>query len=263
MNMKVSPFSGRVVFDHLPRTAGQSVSAWLRTMLGTGSATVPLIGEHRALLRRYGGEYPIICGHVAFRDDGFDPRYKYWTVLREPRDRAVSWIFYLLNNSNREFLSEGLWIGAKQFIESGGANTTSVFEASITAPYVRHLCTTRPAGGADELSHAKKMLSRYDLIGFYEDLPAFVLDVSNAVGARSPAPFPLLNESSKRLRWDELAPGCLKKIDDLIALDIELYGPGFIGENSSERKGVLVRHCYRTMSSRRPRNVLRRWSNWK
>jgi len=45
---KPRPFNGRVIFDHLPKTGGQAVNAWLTNMLGTGTVTTNLIGEHRA-----------------------------------------------------------------------------------------------------------------------------------------------------------------------------------------------------------------------
>jgi len=60
---KPRPFNGRVIFDHLPKTGGQAVKAWLTNTLGTGTVTTNLIGEHRALIRRYGGAYAVISGH--------------------------------------------------------------------------------------------------------------------------------------------------------------------------------------------------------
>jgi len=68
---KPRPFNGRVIFDHLPKTGGQAVNAWLTNTLGTGTVTTNLIGEHRALIRRYGGAYAVISGHLSFQQGGW------------------------------------------------------------------------------------------------------------------------------------------------------------------------------------------------
>ena len=95
-------FGGRVVFDHLPKTAGQAVNAWLRAELGESCVTTNLIGEHRALIHQYGGDYSVISGHVHFSREGLDPRYQYITCLREPIDRAVSWLFFVTKKITRK-----------------------------------------------------------------------------------------------------------------------------------------------------------------
>ena len=92
--MTKSPvFAGRVIFDHLPKTAGQAINSWLTKELGGGCVTTNLNGQHEDLIRLYGGEYSIISGHVYFQGNGLDPRYHYMTSLREPLDRVVSWLF--------------------------------------------------------------------------------------------------------------------------------------------------------------------------
>ncbi|WP_441459338.1 hypothetical protein [Burkholderia thailandensis] len=97
-------FGGRVIFDHLPKTAGQAVNAWLGNALGAGCVTPNLIGRHRDLIRRYGGEYSVISAHIDFRGSSLDPRYQYLTCFREPIDRAISWLFFLMNNHDAEQL---------------------------------------------------------------------------------------------------------------------------------------------------------------
>lgn len=96
------PFDGRVIFDHLPKCAGQAVNAWLRACLGSASVTENLIGEHRSLIRAFGGNYPVISGNLDFQKRGMDPRYKYITILRESLDRAISWLYYITQRDNRE-----------------------------------------------------------------------------------------------------------------------------------------------------------------
>lgn len=60
-------YSGRLIFDHFPKAAGQAINAWLKSVLGGGTVSPNLIGRHKELLRA-SGEYPIVSGHVIFSD---------------------------------------------------------------------------------------------------------------------------------------------------------------------------------------------------
>lgn len=46
-------FAGRVIFDHLPKTAGAAVNAWLRNVLGDGCVTDNLVGYNYDLIQQY------------------------------------------------------------------------------------------------------------------------------------------------------------------------------------------------------------------
>jgi len=64
---KPRPFNGRVIFDHLPKTGGSATRVWLVSALGPASVMSVLGGDHRTLIRRFGGEYPIIAAHGSRR----------------------------------------------------------------------------------------------------------------------------------------------------------------------------------------------------
>ena len=65
----VRPYSGRLIFDHFPKTAGQAVNAWLTEELGSGIVSQNLIGNHREMIDR-AGHYSIISAHVHFGEGG-------------------------------------------------------------------------------------------------------------------------------------------------------------------------------------------------
>ena len=44
-------FSGRVIFDHLGKTGGMAVTAWLRDVLGSGVVAPNVSEDHLALIR--------------------------------------------------------------------------------------------------------------------------------------------------------------------------------------------------------------------
>lgn len=114
------PFSGRVIFDHLPKTAGTSVNRWLIEALGDGNVSDIVTGLHRSALHRYGGQYCLITGHLDFINaEGLDPRWQYTTILRDPIDRALSWLYYVTKHYSADTLP-GTYQACKQFIESDG-----------------------------------------------------------------------------------------------------------------------------------------------
>ena len=88
-DLKKRVFPGRIIFDHLPKTAGMSINNWLFESLG--EVVIPnLIGQHSDLIRDYGGLYSVISGHIHFAaKEGLDPRYQYITCVRDPVERIV------------------------------------------------------------------------------------------------------------------------------------------------------------------------------
>ena len=182
-------FAGRVIFDHLPKTAGQAVNAWLQGMLGSGAVTTNLIGNHRELIRRYGGEYPVISAHVGFHGEGLDPRYQYVTCFREPIDRAVSWLFFLIQQRYDIGLPEVFRV-AQQFVDSDGAcEVPAEFMQSLTNPYVNHFAGIFSPNLVDEeenLSAALTAIERYEVWGLHEAFPEFLADFAGLLGLPAP-----------------------------------------------------------------------------
>ena len=175
-------FSGRVVFDHLQKTAGQAVNAWLTSVLGTGSVSPNLIGEHRELLRAYGGRYCVVSGHVLFEyGDRPDPRYTYITLLRHPVERALSWLGFLLGNVPVTAATRGLIEGARAFLDTDGGTCSDELLATLRNPYVEHFGRQRlnaPASASETLAAACEAIAAYDVVGCYERMPRFLADVA-------------------------------------------------------------------------------------
>ncbi|AKM01770.1 Wzt carbohydrate-binding domain-containing protein [Burkholderia pyrrocinia] len=229
-------FSGRVIFDHLPKTAGQAVNMWLTENLGTGCVTPNLIGGHRDLIRRYGGEYSVISAHVDFRGSDLDPRYHYMTCLREPIDRAISWLFFLVKNHDSVELP-GLWEQAERFValaDVPGADLLRLVEETfdqdflknIRNPYVEHFAGISPDSGHSDrqkIDAALDGIARYDVLGLYEELPDFLSDVASLIEIPVPAHFQRVNTTRARPQVDEISPSLRACLEALNELDIEFY----------------------------------------
>jgi hypothetical protein len=219
-------FDGRVVFDHLPKTAGQAVNAWLTRGLGSGCVTANLIGGHRALLRDYGGEFSVISGHLHFDGTGLDPRYQYISILREPLDRAISALYFAIENHQATQLGE-LWRQSEIFLETEGDVLGDLLASHIFNPYVQHFSAIeRGASFLNEqkLSDALEAIDKYEVVGFYEDLPRFVADVAAMIGIEcADALGERVNPTRRRVGVESLSPKLRNRLQQLNLLDLEFY----------------------------------------
>ncbi len=218
-------FDGRVIFDHLPKTAGQAVNFWLRDRLGVGCVTDNLIGNHAQLISIYGGTYSIISAHVNFEGNGFDPRYRYITCFREPIDRAVSFLYFVLRNHD-QINFPTLWNAVDRFIKTEGDELSIELHHYLSNPYVQHLSgiNGRPdITDAQKLSNALNNIEEYDAWGFFECLPEFLSDAARLIGIPAPKNISRVNVTKERPSVSDVSAKLLLRLHDLNALDIKLY----------------------------------------
>jgi exopolysaccharide biosynthesis predicted pyruvyltransferase EpsI/GT2 family glycosyltransferase len=215
-------FSGRVIFDHLPKTAGMAVTRWLRTTLGEGSASLTLAGDHRSLIARFGGVYSVLSAHVTFDRRGLDPRYRYVTLLREPIDRMVSWFHYVVFDNTADDYGE-LWHQARRFLESDGATCDPSLPFNL---YVKHFAAIEGVRSDDDrlmLDAALVAVDRYDVWGLYESMPAFLADVAALIGIPAPENLDRVNVTAQRPAMADLKDGLRARLAELNHLDLEFY----------------------------------------
>jgi hypothetical protein len=249
MNTKQKYFPGRVIFDHLHKTAGQAVNAWLADELGGGSVTPNLVGSHGELIRKYGGRYSIISAHIFFENsEGLDGRYQYLTLFRDPIDRVVSWLYFL--KENHEGLDMPLLRSAAiKFLESDGENSDGLY--GISNEYVEHFCRINGSGTeSDEVKYANALaaIKQYDIVGLYHELPRFLADVSALIGVPAPSQISRINATKARLKIEHISPVLRKRLVALNQLDLRLFeevvawkasvenGLSFQSNSLSERK---------------------------
>lgn len=217
-------FDGRVIFDHLPKTAGQAVNAWLAGALGSGAVTPNLIGWHRELIKRFGGEYSVISGHLAFHGEGLDPRYRYMTCVREPIDRAVSWLSFVLQH-DPESLGD-LWIQADAFSRSEGTELGAVFKDSICNPYVNHfrsVLSLEERDHVDDLTAALRVIDQYDVWGIYEDMAGFLTLAASLIELPAPKEIARVNVTRSRPSVAQVSAKLRGRLEEFNALDIAFY----------------------------------------
>jgi hypothetical protein len=219
-------FAGRIIFDHLPKTAGESIRDWLTHALGSGCVTPHVSGDHRELIREHGGLYSVISAHVNFANgEGLDPRYQYITLLRDPIDRAISWLFFVLNNAPKIVETLALREGTRRFLDSDGSELAPEIRDGISNLYVRHFyridCDAMIV--EREVEAALSVIKKYEIVGTYEEMPRFVADVASLVGLPAPASIPRVNVTSQRPAVNRISERLRQRLVDLNGLDIELY----------------------------------------
>ena len=220
-------FSGRIVFDHLPKTAGSAINVWLAQHLGTGNVTPSNVnGNHRQLIQRYGGLYSVISGHIDFGEgENLDPRYQYMTIFREPVDRVISWLYFVLNNHTQSDLAE-LYEWTKAFVESDGAQLDENLTGYICNLYVEHFCRidgSSSVSDEEKVRLALKAVKMYDVVGTFEQMPLFLADVANLIGLPSPESIDRVNATNLRPGIDQIPQALRERIIELNQLDLRLY----------------------------------------
>ena len=219
-------FPGRVVFDHLPKTGGSAVTAWLTGALGAGCVSPHLDGEHAPMIRQSGGQYSVLCGHVSFcQGEGLDPRYQYITLFRDPLDRLVSWLYFVATNHADDELM-GLVPLVRRFIDSDGADLPERLRPHVSNNYVEHFCRVLGDGREGEqqrLANAIATVASYDVVGLHEAMPRFLVDVARLLDMPAPAAIARTNETRSRPAVAGLGAGLRARLLQLNQLDIALY----------------------------------------
>ncbi len=218
-------YSGRLIFDHVPKTAGQAISAWLEDVLGNGIVRSKLVAKH-AEFRAQGREFPIVTGHVLFAPgEGLDPRYQYATLLREPVGRVLSWIRFVMRNHERAALPH-LYDAVHAFMESEGEEFAPVLKAYLLNPQARHFARIFGTSHLDEeatVAAAFRAVSMYDCLGIYERLDEFVASLAELIGIPAPESLRPVNVTASQPADKRISDALRERLLQLTALDRRLY----------------------------------------
>lgn len=115
---KTPPEDHKVVFHHLPKTAGRSIKIWLRAEMGVDCVYWPpnrvkewLEWAWQEKLVELAAPMIVISGHETYCDPAWDG-YRHYTLLREPAERLYS--HYSHHNRNGKTLDWGKWLHGQQ-----------------------------------------------------------------------------------------------------------------------------------------------------
>lgn len=226
-NKNLPPYNGRLIFFHLEKTAGTAISSWLTKALGSGTVTPQISSNYSSAIKLYGGLYPIISGHMILAEnEELDPRYKHVTILREPIDRVVSWLFFLATSQPESAMDNPLVISAKNFIQSDGAKVSSEIHETFNL-YVQRLSGI----DANQVLYSKKnsiekawnRLQYFDVVGLYEDMGDFLGRFSSLIQVPKPESLDSKNKTAHRPKIFEISKMLRERIAEHNQLDLDLY----------------------------------------
>lgn len=231
-------YSGRLIFDHFPKTAGQAINAWLVQELGRGTVSPPMIAWHKELLK-LNGTFPVINAHIHYKDgEGLDPRFQYATLLREPVDRAVSWLHFVVNNHAPSQLPE-IYEYVRRFLDSEGEDLHADLVIHLRNTAVFHFASIggwRRVSDNERVERAFEAIGQYDCVGVYERLGEFVNSLAALIGIPAPASLRSVNVTAARPAIDKVSPKLRDSILALTELDRALYGR--VSQLAAERYGA-------------------------
>lgn len=206
-----------MIFNHLEKTAGQSLHELLKNYIGDDLVTPLFSSFYENAIYKLGARYPIIFGHLQRLDDDLDLTYEHVTILREPTDRLVSWLNYLLDHLDSPEPHRSLAHDAKNYLESEGDILGSGLKKTFNLYMQRFVGLHKmyDLNRDERIKCALNSLEKYNLFGYYEKLDEFTNLLQNYIGIQissSPVKVKKINTTNYKIRKNKLSSKILKKM---------------------------------------------------
>ncbi len=225
---------------HIPKCGGTSVNSVLRRAFPAEQGVRWFEYHPRRLADNSAGLGRHSCygGHVVYRfRDQLPARTAVMTFLRDPVDRAVS-AFYFFRSLGREKLAEeqttpGLdrccELSLDEFLEAephaARVNLGNIQTWMFSQPQMYHVPPWRPLTRAD-LDEAKRNLERVAFVGVTARFEESIRLLCRMCDWPVPDAVPHEKRTAGRLRTEEVSPEARAALEELTALDADLYGLG-------------------------------------
>jgi hypothetical protein len=211
-------------FDHVPKTAGMSVHAAFKSILGSQNVTPVIMMHHRQACLDY-KSYRMISGHVFFHPrETFSPDRYYMTLLRDPIDRALSHFYYMQSNLHREGAGLAKWTNIRDYVFSNDESALAVISNYQTGHYVpMEWDGESNLSEMEQLELAKKALDRYDLVGSRDYMEDFLNVFCYECALPPVMEIPRENVTPSRQGSSQVDQDVIERLRELNSADIELY----------------------------------------
>ena len=234
----------RVVFHHVPKCAGTSISRALRVRYALSQASIAAPATADVVNRQYGAtdfsdlehynrirrfrvellhylmwkDTYFIGGHVPFNQVAYEhlgKGYRFITVLRDPVERFISEYFYNRGRAHQARIDTDL----AEYLESPLAQRNALKFCEYFAGH-RDLDLSDP----ETLKEAAKAnLHAFDVIGFTDTMDVFAQQVRQALNIRITFGEENKSTRSKAEVTREVTPALRERIEALCQHDREIY----------------------------------------
>ena len=233
---------GRLLFLHVPKTAGMSMRAYLTNQYHPADVFAPTNWTEAFRTGRDLADFKLYSGHYrANFARRVPPDTRTLVVLRDPVQRLLSSLQHLRRDPDfhpDHVLAKGKTLAEMINTPEIMANQTNAqvgwMSAVVTPGKVEAYLADHPDGDAVDverqvdpavqLARAKRNLAKVDFIGFTEDLRPLLAQLADEMDFHPVVSFPRLNENLAATTWDDrLGAAEIVKIRDCVALDQQFY----------------------------------------
>jgi hypothetical protein len=225
----------RLVFDHIPKTAGTSISSALERMFGQSPGLPEYFNSHLHVISA-AGTRRVLGGHLWFTPhEPLAPGWYYCTLLRDPIDRFLSqYWFYRSQGQKWAAQSGGLPhedpqvqaaadLDLEQFLASSDSRIRLAFQNVQAVHFARRLTSAPNVLSPDSLFKAAvASLEEYDLVGTFDDLQGFLDAISQDIGLAR-VELPRLNVTENRRQERETPEHLIAVMREANGVDLKLY----------------------------------------
>lgn len=223
--------SQKVLFDHIPKCGGSSLTHLLRLSYGHHRVAPPFMGEQASVAKRAFKNYDVVIGHLGGQIfDNWPQNLFCCTLVRDPLDRALSTYYYFQRLPNS---------GVPQ-VESVRALSLDEFSQSTRRPFVNEILNNpltvhfaAAFGYTGDFRDVEAVweaavngFNSYDVIGICEDHQKSSRAIFSALGISMPKidyPSLHLNKNDKRKQLSDVPPHITEILERRNQYDIRLY----------------------------------------
>lgn len=248
----MTPDKTRLIFDHLPKTAGTSITAALNEVFGEQGGLPDISNMHFHAIRS-AGTHRLMTGHLWYMPfEPLDDGWYYCTLLRDPLDRFISQ--YWFNRSmaavaapNAEAIARiadpqvraAAVCGLEEYLDLDDPRIQRSYTNVQAAHFAQRACANPYVLADDELlAAAIASLEDYDFVGVFEDLQGFVDGICSDLGLTR-VELPRLNVTSDRKRVGDTDPKLVDRLKKANRVDDALHAwalQRFRGGNAQPRE---------------------------
>ena len=218
------PASDKLLFLHIPKTAGTAFTTFLCRHLGDENCSDRLNQiKWRDALARY-GDYKLIAGHLfAAIGDRLPSDRLSIVILREPLDRFLSTVFFQKRDVTDVPSRPTQHIDLESYIDSLLDDERESMNIQTEMLY--------PLGTTKMLSHSweekvragREALDAFQLVGIQSEIEDFAVMVTRRLGWVNSGEVGYANVTSNRIATNDLTVKQRRRLSKLLEPDLELY----------------------------------------